>query len=726
MSLLLHLSDLHLASDEDDEDLGHYKTDVVPRAARQRRVTTLRQTMRALATHLKQTRRTIDAIIVSGDVTYRGSRAGLEALPSLIQELGDCAPNRSDHIVVVPGNHDVHWETDPSTPERYEGFLEIIRSNGYTTPVLEGIDSLDLVGRDSPGPVIQINDEILIAAMNSANYSGVLEDVPNAVLAQVESLAAESQATRALATQLRRLRLHDIARINPDQLNAIVNAIDSGGFQPNAVRFAVMHHQLLPISSEEEVKTFEAFTNLGEIRAFLVANEFDVVLHGHKHTPRVYEDVLRDFDQPHADQPSASRRCVVASCGTIGMGQRGPGSEIGKLIDIRTGPGALRRAKIQSVPAVAGGGRLPSSSFEPADDFALRRTAPVGGPRVVSGRDGSSVHEQLVEIFDEKPDRIISGLICHIADSADAQAPPRTYPEVTAGEGLDAWFNDLVEWWQSDGFGEGKPFTHGQRLRHWSGHTDQLMDIVAELRAQNGTSRAVAVLVDPGTDHTLVSERRREFPAFCFAQFILVDGQLHATAIFRKQEMRYWWPINVAEISRLQADVARRLSADVPTRPGSITTYAVIAVAGATVPRVAVPKIDRASWEEPHLCWQLSAALFDPTAPGRAPLLRRLRDMLTEWRPTSDEPAPDGVPMPVHGLHALEQSLSALREVYPTSRQAERLVRLLTQIATLNERYRDRDVSDVRQYREWKNAIVPLIGEAEAVCVAANDPPTAD
>ena len=175
---------------------------------------------------------------------------------------------------------------------------------------------------------------------------------------RVAALIRDGHATRSLETQLQRLRLHDIARVSPDQLNSIVQAIDSSNAPADAARIAVLHHQLLPISSEEEVKTFETLTNLGEIRAFLVANEFDAILHGHKHTARAYEDVLRNFDHPHADEPSATRRCVVASCGTIGMGQRGPGNEIGKLIDVETGPGNLKSIAIQSIPAVLCGGRL--------------------------------------------------------------------------------------------------------------------------------------------------------------------------------------------------------------------------------------------------------------------------------------------------------------------------------------------------------------------------------
>jgi hypothetical protein len=401
------------------------------------------------------------------------------------------------------------------------------------------------------------------------------------------------------------------------------------------------------------------------------------------------------------------------------MGQRGPGTEVAKLLEIKTGPGALKRVKLRSVPAVAGGGRLRDGLIYQAGDFSVRRAIRAGGPRIIRGQDASAVHEQLVELFESNPERVVDGLICHIQDSADAQNPPRTYPLVNLGESLQSWFKDLVEWWQSPESGLGKPFTHGQRIRLWNGDHDQLLDIVAELRAKSDTTRAVALLIDPNSDHTITNGRRREFPAFCLVQFVLRDRQLHATAIFRKQEMKYWWPINVAEIARLQTDIARRLSIDVSTRPGSITTYAIVAVAGSTVPRVAVPKIERATWEEPNLRWQLSAAILNPAALGRLALIERLRDMLTEWRPTSNEPAPDGVPMPVRGMQALIEALVTLREVYPPSPAADRLIELLAQIASLNEQYRDRDVSDDRLYRAWKTAVSPLLVQAEEVCSMA-------
>ena len=42
-----------------------------------------------------------------------------------------------------------------------------------------------------------------------------------------------------------------------------------------------------------------------------------------------------------------------------------------------------------------------------------------------------------------------------------------------------------------------------------------------------------------------------KFPSFAMLAFKLHGDRLDATAFFRKQEMRYWWPINVAEIASL-------------------------------------------------------------------------------------------------------------------------------------------------------------------------------
>lgn len=49
MSLLLHLSDLHLANTPSEDVVGDYKVEAVPEADRQNRVKLLRRALEALA-----------------------------------------------------------------------------------------------------------------------------------------------------------------------------------------------------------------------------------------------------------------------------------------------------------------------------------------------------------------------------------------------------------------------------------------------------------------------------------------------------------------------------------------------------------------------------------------------------------------------------------------------------------------------------------------------------
>ena len=118
MSLLLHLSDLHLANAPAEDALGDYKIEAVKETDRISRVRLLRNTLKALAGWLAENNTELDGVIVTGDVTTRGAPAGFHQLPGLLGALGTALPEPR-HIVVVPGNHDVTWGTEPGSEERY-------------------------------------------------------------------------------------------------------------------------------------------------------------------------------------------------------------------------------------------------------------------------------------------------------------------------------------------------------------------------------------------------------------------------------------------------------------------------------------------------------------------------------------------------------------------------------------------------------------------------------
>jgi len=124
---ILHITDLHFALDKfRDHHVWRLESEVEETA------NTLTSALKA-AIGAKQ----IGGVIVSGDLTFLGATAEFEeALNSLNKLLGllDLAP---DHLIVVPGNHDIQWSTDDTyapgakvtaapakAKEKYEAFYE--------------------------------------------------------------------------------------------------------------------------------------------------------------------------------------------------------------------------------------------------------------------------------------------------------------------------------------------------------------------------------------------------------------------------------------------------------------------------------------------------------------------------------------------------------------------------------------------------------------------------
>src|SRR5438552_3965168 len=149
MSLLLHLSDLHLGP-QASAPVGDYKVEAIPHVDRHTRIGVIRQTLDALAALLAAKAETLDAVIVTGDVTTYADPAGFNQLPDLLAALGDSLPP-PDHILVATGNHDVRWRTLPGSATRYEAF-SALRGFGYVTPLLEGLDRTS--SSRAPNPVV--------------------------------------------------------------------------------------------------------------------------------------------------------------------------------------------------------------------------------------------------------------------------------------------------------------------------------------------------------------------------------------------------------------------------------------------------------------------------------------------------------------------------------------------------------------------------------------------
>ncbi len=279
MSLLLHLSDLHLGNTPNEDLVGDYKVEAIREGDRVKRVNLLRSTLAALANRLRQDDERLDAVLVTGDVTTQGRADGFAALAALLGALGDRLPP-PDHIVVVPGNHDVAWYTEPSSGDRYRSFVDNVRDAGYLTPLLDGLDYDGDDVHAAAAPLL-VGHDFVIAAVNSADASGVLEPLPPAAQDELDRLVGAGVIGAELESALRRVRTYDMSRVSGRQMSALGARLDRVG--PGRVRIAALHHQLVPVSQEEEAKPFESMINLGAFLAFLGEAEIDLVAHGHKH-----------------------------------------------------------------------------------------------------------------------------------------------------------------------------------------------------------------------------------------------------------------------------------------------------------------------------------------------------------------------------------------------------------------------------------------------------------
>lgn len=717
MGLLLHLSDLHLVPPTDSDVTGDYKLSMVSIEQRQRRTSTIRNSLTALGRALEAEGRQVDVVVVTGDVSYRGETGGFALLPELLGCLGTALPEPSQ-VLICPGNHDVVRGSAPGSGDRYDGFLGL-RGHGYTTALLEGIDvdrgNGKLLG-SPPDPIAVASDgSFEVVALNSADMSNVRQDDEDALTPHLTALRSSSDpGVRALLDAWDERGYHDVARVQPEQLSAVAACLAGGAPAPAArVRFAALHHQLLPVGLAEEFKPFDGLTNLAEVRSFLAGNGVHAVLHGHKHEERVFEDFFVPYG---VSQGTGLRRLVVISAPTVGHGAPAFG-HVGRLIDVDPVHPTIAPMVARLVPAVGPGSPLSLRALPaehvPATDPTPQRLG------VLEEDDPDGVLRRLLVLGAGVAD-LPRPVVCRVRDGASALVIPPSYAGAPTDD-RQSWFQDIVRWWQAADAGRTGRWNHGERIRSWDGALDQVGRAVAALADKPGSSRALVVLTDPAADLAAGAE----FPAFVSAQFLLHEGVLDVVGYFRKQEMPHWWPVNVAELALLQRDVAIGLEdRDVPATAGSITTVTAMPVAGRPLPRVAVPSLDRFADSPTGVLPLLLPLLSEAVVPLEAVAAAESAwaAALTDWVPAGAGPAPDGDPVPIVGLDLLIATANELMAVLGVARTAAHaeLVDVLTLLRAANVEYDQLrgDAGRRQRHEQWRDAVLPLVERLKQVVAA--------
>ena len=219
----------------------------------------------------------------------------------------------------------------------------------------------------------------------------------------------------------------------------------------------------------------------------------------------------------------------------------------------------------------------------------------------------------------------------------------------------------------------------------------------------NSSSRAVITLLDSGHDLS-----KGDFPSFCTLHLTIRDREknpkLDCLAYFRKQEMRYWWPVNITELHKIQKNVADRLimSSNMQNLVcGCITTVAAIAVVSSGMPKVGVPLVDRLFDLDRDRLWDMAYGSLHPNARDRAKNRGDWDLVLDDLTPSEGHPS-DGGPVALGGLKYLHAEIAHYAEQLDSGAGRDLSNALLALYKQNDQFLKDHGSEDPAKYSSWR------------------------
>jgi hypothetical protein len=702
---LLHVTDSHVLVEGGDHQPHDIKVDI--HADLQSRAEVFDLLFKRIAEETSSSDERLDGVIFSGDALARGQAGGNRLLLELVQKHFGLGPQR---ILAVPGNHDVPKGSQPGSKERYQDFLSVWRDAKCITPWLDVIDAGEVPPDWTKHVLLAGDNSWAVMAVNSCNWSHANAEISQELKAVWPQLAAgvsggDDKKKAIIEKELQSLIQHDAAHISRRQFECIREMFEilPAPKTGRQLRMVVLHHHLRNPSLRLEFKTMPDLIPLENFREMLSELDVRVVFHGHKHVWRQHFDYIESRNDPGG----VPHKVLMLAGGTFSDQNESHAAGRVRIDGLPWAP----TIRVETFATPDSGLKLrhhPGPAFR-LWEYAERK--PSEPTVVIQGSNFDEVYAKVHACATSEARAAPLVVQLDLPSTEPLWRLPQGYPTPVAEQRRDGWLEGLVHWWQRrDSQLEKRiPYIHGNRLLKYGNNLDQMHRVVRLLKAGN-TSRAIAILVDPRLDFE-DDQRRTEFASFCMVQFIRRRTEnnecIDVVGYYRAQEMRQWWPINVAELRHLQRKV---IEGGVRAAPGRITTITASArVDDAPSPtHVAMPLIDRWLDQSPEKFFQLATFMLNGKVEhGGETVVQEWIDELEALQESARRPAHDGGPVvAIDGPDRLATYLRAGTGV--NIEDCQKLARVLDGIA----RHSEGRPNDPTHWPSWQRIMEDQLSSA--------------
>lgn len=290
--IILHISDIHFGyktgKDGQRSSMHRFKADLYNKPLAEHIINEIKRL------HLTENAKQRLVLVISGDIAYEATSEEYKQAGDFIKEV--CAKTElpPERVVMVPGNHDVSWTLSKHRPEqRFDEYLQLLYQVYDKTlfyqlyPYIKWDFSIH-GERPHPSDILSIHSipelNLIITGFNSCMFEN--EEKHYGLIGN---------------KQLNRVSEH-------------LNELDS-----RIIRIAVLHHHVIPVENRLQMQEGDVTMDISIVRDFGIVEEyfhrmgFDVVLHGHKHTPALRETLLLSS---HTEFDTAKRILVCGAGST--------------------------------------------------------------------------------------------------------------------------------------------------------------------------------------------------------------------------------------------------------------------------------------------------------------------------------------------------------------------------------------------------------------------------